>query len=137
MTSERSITLKDSPQVALQRSARALQLAGHEQIETNGAAMMVSSFTWKRAMGQIPSMQRNGISITLVPVDEGVEATVLATDGTAQANLLIGSSPAERAVNEVVGFLTWPARDTSHKPKSRTQDLKADAQALCARTPRG
>ncbi|MGO9790533.1 MAG: hypothetical protein ACLP8S_13865 [Solirubrobacteraceae bacterium] len=81
-------------------------MAGHKKIETNGTAMIVSSFKWKRAMGQIPSMQRNGISITLVPVDGGVEATVLATDGAAQADLLIGSSPAERAVNEVVGFLT-------------------------------
>jgi hypothetical protein len=106
MKSQRTITLKDSPQGALQRSARALQLAGHQKIETNAAAMMVSSFKWKRSMGQNPSLQRNGISITLVPVDEAVEATILATDGTAQANLLIGSSLAERAVDEVVGFLT-------------------------------
>lgn len=106
MKSERTITLNDSAQGALERSARALHLAGHTKIETNGAAMMVSSLTWTSAMGQIPSTQRNGISITLVPVDGGVQATVLATDGTAQANLLIGSSPAERAVNEVVGFLT-------------------------------
>jgi hypothetical protein len=105
MNYERTITLQDSPQKALQKSARALQLAGYKKIETDAGAMMVSSFKWKWALGQIPATQRNGISITLVPVDEGVEATVLASDGTAHENLLTGSSPAKRAVNKVVGML--------------------------------
>jgi Flp pilus assembly CpaE family ATPase len=74
-------------------------MAGYKKIRTDAGALMVSSLKLK--FGQTT---RTGISIAFVPVDGGVEATVTAT-ATAQSLLSMASSPAERAVNKVVGLL--------------------------------
>lgn len=105
MNYERTITLQDPPQRALQRSARALQLAGYKRIETDAGAMMVRSAKLRWSPASIPATQRSTISITLVPGTGSVEATILGTDGLERANLLTGSSPTKRAVDKVVDLL--------------------------------
>jgi hypothetical protein len=79
---EQKVALQGPPLEALQQSARALQLAGYKKIETDAGAMMVRSSKWSYSWGQTPSTQRHSISISLAPVDGGVEATVLGEDGT-------------------------------------------------------
>jgi peptidoglycan hydrolase-like protein with peptidoglycan-binding domain len=118
-----------SSQEALQHAANALQRAGYGNVETNAEALRVSGS--KRQLGGgssllVKAMIPNAASVSLKPVGEKHEATVLASDRAGGPNLLTGKSLASRSVDEVLSHLGGQ----SDKPKAPAKKESPGASFL-------